>query len=61
MEKLAAFGLFILSGLIFAILTVFLGVCITNSDDVDEILVVAWGVGVFIYAITFTILRSPYL
>ena len=61
MEKLAAFGLFILSGLIFAIFTAFLGVCITNSDDASEILGVAWVVGIFTYAITFTILYSPKL
>ena len=61
MEKLANFGLFILPGLIFAIITVFLGACITGGDDESEILIVAWVAGVFIYAITFTILYSPNL
>ena len=61
MEKLAIFGLFILSGLIFAIFTVFIGACITDGDDAGEILIVAWVVGVFIYAITFTFLYSPNL
>ena len=62
MKKLATFGLFILSGFIFAIFTAFLGACATNnSDEVCEILTVAWVFGVLIYAITFTVLYSPYL
>ena len=61
MEKLANFGLFILSGFIFAIFTAFLGACITGGDDACEMLTVAWVFGVLIYAITFTILYSPYL
>ena len=62
MKKLATFGLFILSGLIFAVVTAFLGACITNnSDDAGEILTVAWVIGVLIYAITFATLYNPYL
>lgn len=62
MKELAIFGLFISSGLIFAIITAFLGACITNgSDDAGEILTAAWVAGVFIYAITFTFLYSPNL
>ena len=61
MKELAIFGLFISSGLIFAMFTVFLGACITNSDDADEILIAAWVAGVFIYAITFTISYIPNL
>ena len=61
MKELAIFSLFILSGLIFGFFTAFLGVCITGGDDAGETLTVAWIFGVLIYAITFTILYSPYL
>lgn len=61
MKELAIFGLFISSGLIFAMFTMSLGACITNSDDADEIFIAAWVAGVFIYAITFTISYIPNL
>lgn len=61
MKELAIIGLFILSGLIFGFFTAFIGACITGGDDEGEILTVAWVFGVFIYAITFTVLYSPNL
>ena len=61
MKELAILRIFMLSGLIFGFFTAFLGACITDGDDAGEILTVAWVFGVFIYAITFTVLYSPNL